>query len=63
MFLRTYGLISLARLRPVRGRWTRVRLVVRLTGLNSEDRHSDDLVIIKCDHGGQGCASRDPFLL
>ncbi|MQL81161.1 hypothetical protein Taro_013613 [Colocasia esculenta] len=39
-FVRTCGLISLARLRPVRGRRTRVRIVIKLTGLNSEDRHN-----------------------
>ncbi|MQM13220.1 hypothetical protein Taro_046145 [Colocasia esculenta] len=39
IFLRTRGLISLARLWPIGRRRTRVRLAIRLTGLNGEDRH------------------------
>ncbi|MQL84483.1 hypothetical protein Taro_016986, partial [Colocasia esculenta] len=39
-FLRTSSLISLARLWPDRGRRTRVRHVIGLTGLINEGRHT-----------------------
>ncbi|MQL94496.1 hypothetical protein Taro_027149 [Colocasia esculenta] len=35
-----YGVISLARLRPVRGRQTRIKYVIGLTGLDEVFRHS-----------------------
>ncbi|MQM17994.1 hypothetical protein Taro_050976 [Colocasia esculenta] len=34
------GLVSLARLRPVRGRWTRIKYVIGLTGLAEAFRHT-----------------------
>ncbi|MQL69257.1 hypothetical protein Taro_001547 [Colocasia esculenta] len=35
-----YGLVSFARLRPVRGRRTRIKYVIGLTGLAEAFRHS-----------------------
>ncbi|MQM15007.1 hypothetical protein Taro_047943 [Colocasia esculenta] len=46
MFLCVYtdcGLVSLARLRPVRGRRTRIKYVIGLTGLAEAFRHKQQL--------------------
>ncbi|MQL99087.1 hypothetical protein Taro_031801 [Colocasia esculenta] len=48
---------------PVRGLWSSPGKIPNALSAQRYRMESDDLVIIKYDHGGQGCASRDPFLL
>ncbi|MQL88952.1 hypothetical protein Taro_021511 [Colocasia esculenta] len=52
--------VSLARLRPVRGTWSRVGLVIRLTGLNDEDRYRLEMADRRDWGGGGEESGEDP---
>ncbi|MQL84002.1 hypothetical protein Taro_016500 [Colocasia esculenta] len=48
---------------PVRGLWSSPGKISNALSAQRYRMESDGLVMIKFGYGGQGCASRDPFLL